>query len=123
MDELRDAGVPSGFKPDRYVKNKKAFGRGPDPGWKPAQPHQEDQLALAQIQHRLALRLRETLGDAVVDRLAEQTAQDAHYVTRKLNGQIPLTALDLIAWTKTVGVDPQTLLAEDYGATDSSSGE
>lgn len=115
--------MPSGFRPDRYVKDRKAFGRKPNPGWKPAAPYERDQLALTQIQHRLALQLRNTLGTAVAEILAEQTAQTIYYVQRKLNGQIPLTAQDLIAWTMAAGVNLQALLAEAYEDNDSSSSE
>src|SRR5690554_1613366 len=96
--------MPSGFRPNRYLVDEKEFGRAADAKWKSAPTHESAQLGLAQLQHALAIRLRTDLREAVVDRLTESTGQDAHYIIRKLNGQVPVTALDLVVWAETAGV-------------------
>lgn len=97
--------MPSGFRPSRYLADEKDFGRRSEPEWNAALPHESAQLALAQLQHSLAVQLRADLGDEVADRLAEQTGQESHYLVRKLNGQVPITALDLMTWAETAGID------------------
>ncbi len=113
--------MPSGFRLSRLLEDQKSLGRDKTPEWRAVRPHEEQQLALARIQHRLALQLRRALGSGAADTLAENSNQDPHYVIRKLNGQVPVTALDLIVWTDAAGIDLETTLADSYPDTDASS--
>lgn len=113
--------MPSGFRPSRFLENEKSFGRDQTPKWKAVRPHEEEQLTLARIQHRLAVMLRSSLGHDAAEVLAEKANQDPHYVTRKLNGQVPVTALDLVVWTNAAEIDLETALADSYPDTEASS--
>lgn len=88
--------MPSGYRPSDFLEFPSDFGYTPNPQWR-ADALDEARLASARLQHLIALAIRKTHGEAApkiaARRLGRLGAVD--YVRRKLNGQIPITLVDL----------------------------
>lgn len=106
--------MPPGFRPLAFCEDPAAFGRSPA-RWKPVPDHLRAVAAAARLQHRLARRLREAFGEGVVAAVAAALGRPerADYLRRKLNGQVPLTLVELCEW---VGAFPW--LAEELARPD-----
>jgi len=88
--------MPSGYRPSDFLEFSPDFGYTPNPQWRndavdPAR------LVSARLQHLIALAIRQAHGDAAPKIAARRLARlgTVDYLRRKLNGQIPITLIDL----------------------------
>lgn len=99
--------MPRQFEPRSFLCVPKWFGVRADASWKPWEEEQEPQVALAYLQHRIALMASQLIEEgqqsraAVAERLDMPEAQLRH----KLKGEVPFTALDIVRWPLVLGVD------------------
>jgi hypothetical protein len=93
------------------------FGVTKDASWRVPPPVGPVEVGRAKLQHDLGCALREEpdLEDAL-DRAARLLGTERSLLTRKLNGQLPITIEDLVALCKTVGVQilPETIDATTF---------
>jgi hypothetical protein len=99
--------VPRQFEPRSFLYAPKWFGISADATWKPWNEDQEPQVALAFLQHRMALIVSRMIEEGhrkridVADSLGISDGQLRH----KLKGEVPFTALDVVRWPLVLGID------------------
>lgn len=88
--------MPSGYRPSDCLESPPDFGYTPNPQWR-SDAVDQARLASARLQHLIALAIRQTHGDAAPKIAAHRLGRlgTVDYVRRKLNGQIPITLIDL----------------------------
>lgn len=91
--------MPPGFRPASYLLTPGTFGVTADAAWRTVAVGEQPRLAVAYLQHRMAVALRAHLGSnaaaQVAVRLGGLYRED--YFRRKLNGQIPFTLTEVMA--------------------------
>lgn len=99
--------MPRQFEPRSYLYVPKWFGIRPDAAWKPWSPDEESQVALAYLQHRVALMATQVIeedGQSRTD-VAESLGISDGQLRHKLKGEVPFTALDVVRWPLVFGID------------------
>ncbi len=88
--------MPSGYRPSDFLEYPPDFGYTPEPQWR-GDTVDQARLASARLQHLIALAIRRAHRDATPKIVAYRLARlgTVDYVRRKLNGQIPITMIDL----------------------------
>ena len=90
--------MPAGYRPCSFLVVPKEFGKRGDAEWRVVTVDDEAKVAVAYLQHRLALAVRVALGDNAPALLARRmgTPWREDYFRRKLNGQLPLHLTELM---------------------------
>jgi hypothetical protein len=91
--------VPPGFRPASYLLRPREFGVTPDAAWRTVPPAEQPRLAVAYLQHQMAVALRAQLGSNAPAQLARRFGglYREDYFRRKLNGQIPFNLTEVMA--------------------------
>lgn len=100
--------MPPRFQPRRYLIDPDRFGRDPDALWMSAPtnpPEQRARYQMSQQQHQAACDVlaKLTARGQPLSWLADQLAEDPHYLRRKLHGQVPMRLEDWYLWTEFTG--------------------
>lgn len=105
--------VPPGFRPASYLQTPREFGIAADAAWRAVPTGEQPRLAVAYLQHRMAVALRAHLGSNAPGQLARRFGglYREDYFRRKLNGQIPFTLTEVMALVLEFGaaLDPIVL--------------
>ena len=105
--------MPPGFRPASYLLTPRAFGVAADAAWRAVPTAEQPRLAVAYLQHRMAVALRAHLGSNAPAQLARRFGglYREDYFRRKLNGQIPFTLTEVTALVLEFGsaLDPIVL--------------
>ena len=90
--------MPAGYRPCSFLVVPKEFGKRRDAEWRAVTKVDESKVAVAYLQHRIALAVRAQLGENAPALLARRlgTPWREDYFRRKLNGQIPLHLTELM---------------------------
>ena len=91
--------MPPGFRPASYLQTPREFGVTADAAWRAVPVGEQPRLAVAYLQHRMAVALRAHLGSNAPAQLARRFGglYREDYFRRKLNGQIPFTITEVMA--------------------------
>ena len=91
--------MPPGFRPASYLLTPGDFGVTADATWRAVPAAEQPRLAVAYLQHRMAVALRTHLGSNAPAQLASRFGglYREDYFRRKLNGQIPFTLTEVMA--------------------------
>lgn len=91
--------VPPGFRPASYLLTPSEFGVAADAAWRAVPTAERSRLAVAYLQHRMAVALRAHLGSNAAATLALKFGglHREDYFRRKLNGQIPFNLTEVMA--------------------------
>lgn len=104
--------MPPKFVPRDLLVVPTEFGVTIDASWRVPPPVGPVEIGRAKFQHDLSCALREEPGlEEALDRTALLLGRDRALLTRKLNGQLPMTMDDLVGLCMTVGVQilPETI--------------
>ena len=105
--------MPPGFRPANYLQTPREFGIASDAAWRAVPVGEQPRLAVAYLQHRMAVALRAHLGSNAPGQLARRFGglYREDYFRRKLNGQIPFTLTEVMALVLEFGaaLDPIVL--------------
>lgn len=90
--------MPPGFRPASYLLDGD-FGVTADAAWRAVPTAEQPRLAVAYLQHRMAVALRAHLGSNAAATLARRFGglYREDYFRRKLNGQIPFNLTEVMA--------------------------
>ena len=91
--------MPPGFRPASYLLRPREFGVVADAAWRAVPTAERPRLAVAYLQHRMAVALRGHLGSNAASQLARRFGglYREDYFRRKLNGQIPFNLTEVMA--------------------------
>lgn len=91
--------MPPGFRPASYLLTAGKFGVAADAAWRTVPATEQPKLAVAYLQHRMAIALRAHLGSSAAATLARKFGGPYRedYFRRKLNGQIPFNLTEVMA--------------------------
>ncbi len=91
--------MPPGFRPASYLLRPRDFGVVADAAWRAVPTAERPKLAVAYLQHRMAVALRGHLGSNAASQLARRFGglYREDYFRRKLNGQIPFNLTEVMA--------------------------
>ena len=107
--------MPPGSRPGSYLQTPREFGVAADAVWRAVPTGEHPRLAVAYLQHRIAVALRAHLGSNAPGQLARRFGglYREDYFRRKLNGQIPFTLTEVMALILEFGsaLDPIVLSA------------
>lgn len=99
--------MPRQFEPRSFLYVPRWFGIRADAAWKPWDPDEESQVALAYLQHRVALTATQVIeeGNRSSANVAESLGISDGQLRHKLKGEVPFTALDIVRWPLVLGID------------------
>ena len=91
--------MPPGFRPASYLLRPREFGVVADAAWRAVPTAEHPRLAVAYLQHQMAVALRGHLGSNAASQLARRFGglYREDYFRRKLNGQIPFNLTEVMA--------------------------
>lgn len=98
--------MPPRFHPRDFMVNPGLFGEDPDALWKPGSNFAETcQIAAAYAQHLGSYEVRRVLAERgeTAEGLATQLDHNATQVRRKLDGDYPALAEDILGWAIALG--------------------
>ncbi|MDA8310916.1 MAG: hypothetical protein M0Z46_09950 [Actinomycetota bacterium] len=97
--------MPAGYRPCSFLVVPKELGKRWDAEWRAFSEADESKVAVAYLQHRVALAVRAELGDNAPALLARRvgTPWREDYFRRRLNGQIPLNLTELMEFAFKLG--------------------
>ena len=117
--------MPPGFRPASYLLRPREFGVVADAAWRAVPTAEHPRLAVAYLQHQMAVALRGHLGSNAASQLARRFGglYREDYFRRKLNGQIPFNLTEVMALMLEFGsvlppvvLDASTLLPDTPAA-------